>query len=353
MAVRKRGDSWYYDITMRGKRYRGVIPEARTKQQAKRVERKICDEIWEGKYGESQCKVKFSEFANGDYKDWISANKRSAQSDFSFLKTLVSFFGNMTLGNIKQIHVERFKQERMKAPVYGDRIRKPASVNRELACLSRLFSIARENGLVKEAPRVRLLREDNQRTRWLADDEEKKLMTALEASPTNLRLLVILALHTGMRLGEMTSLTWQQVDFTHGRINVTNTKTGRDRAVPLNDETFRMLYDLRQSSPIGDRVFDKLPRVSAAFAYQCKKAGIENFHFHDLRHTFATRIADEGTNPFIMKELLGHSTIQMTARYTHATDERMRQAVESLTNRKALRHKSVTSVADDMKAQTA
>jgi integrase len=222
------------------------------------------------------------------------------------------------LGSIKQIHVEQYKRERLEVPVGESKRRKPASMNRELACLSKLFSMARENGLLKEVPYIKLLREDNERKRYLTDSEEKQLMDALDLrNYVRHRPLVILALNTGMRAGEMVGLLWKQIDFHRNCINVTNTKSGKDRAIPLNNLTRDMLHGLRESDPAGERVFNDIPRVSKSFANLCRRAGIEDFHFHDLRHTFATRIADGGQNPFTIAYLLGHSNIQMTARYTH------------------------------------
>lgn len=133
-----------------------------------------------------------------------------------------------------------------------------------------------------------------------------------------------------MRLTEITSLTWQRVDFQRGCIYVTNTKNGKDRTIPMNDQTRSVLLSLRNTSGDADKVFTALPIISMAFPKACRKAGIEDFHFHDLRHTFATRLADSGVDVVTIAALLGHSTIQMATRYTHPTDERNRRAIQAL-----------------------
>jgi integrase len=332
-----------------------VIAEARTKAQAKRVEAILIDDLYSRRYGAAECKVKFSDFVETYYKPWITLHKRAAKSDFSLLNPLGRFFGGMTLGAIKQIHVDRYKRERINTLPQGKSTpRQPASINRELAVLSRLFSLARDNGVLQETPRIKLLREDNERKRYLSEDEERRLMDTLEVRRYGrLRPLVVIALNTGMRLGEIVGLRWQQIDFHRDHINVTNTKSGRDRVVPLNDKTRELLCNLRDTGPLRERVFNDLPRVSKSFSYLCKRAGIEDFHFHDLRHTFATRLADSGQNAFTMAALLGHSQIQMTARYAHPLDARLRQAVESLDVGSTSRHKSVTRLDGGVSAKTA
>ena len=175
--------------------------------------------------------------------------------------------------------------------------------------------------------KVRLLRMDNQRNRYLSEDEETRLMAILEGRRAHLRSIVILALHTGMRRGEILSLRWNEVDFARGLILVKRTKNGRDRMIPMNSIVRETLAAIRQEDvqvfPIND--------VKRSFVYACVKAKIADFRFHDLRHTAATRLADRGADAFQIAAILGHATIQMSARYTHATGHGLRRAMESLT----------------------
>jgi integrase len=329
MAIKKRGDTFYYDFSVRGVRYRGAIPEARTKYQAEQAESRIRDSVFDGKYGQAQSRIKFAEFAQKTYLPWALGSKRTGQDDEKHVGTLVGFFGNMPMVNISQILIEKFKRERAVSITRRGTLRRPASVNRELACLSKILSLARDNGYLREVPRIKLLREDNQRVRYLTRDEEECLLSSLTKSRIYLRPLVILALNTGMRLGEITGLTWQRVDFQRGCIYVTNTKNGKDRTLPMNEQARNVLLSLREEGD-AEKVFTSLPNVSMSFPKACRKAGIEDFHFHDLRHTFATRLADSGVDVVTIAALLGHSSIQMATRYTHPTDERNRRAIQAL-----------------------
>jgi integrase len=179
---------------------------------------------------------------------------------------------------------------------------------------------------------------DNQRNRYLSTDEETRLMAQLKGRRRHLYPLIALALGAGMRRGELLNLSWRNVDFLRGVIHVINTKTARDRVIPMSQSVREVLIEQRQTQE-GDLVFasrriakrrmdEGLVDVKKGFVAACIDAGIEDFHFHDLRHTFATRLGDAGCNATTIARLLGHSNIQMSLRYTHASDDSLRSAVE-------------------------
>jgi len=175
---------------------------------------------------------------------------------------------------------------------------------------------------------------DNQRKRYLSADEESKLMAQLTGRRKHLKPIVELALGTGMRRGELLTLTWRNVDFSRGVIHVTNTKSAKDRIVPMSQHVREVLLNLhasRKTSNVFDSTKGKAKRivdVKKGFAAACTGAKIVDFHFHDLRHTFATRLGDQGCTAITIATLLGHSSTKMTVRYTHATDPALRSAVE-------------------------
>jgi integrase len=335
MAVRKRGNHWYFDFMVRRARYRGAIPEARTKHQAEQAEARIRSEIFEGKYGQGKS-IRIREFAETIYLPWAESSKLSAETDKHHLRVIVAFFGDMPMRDISQIKVEKFKHELINKVTQKGTVRKPATVNRGLAVLSRVFSLAREYGYINSNPvsRVRKLREDNLRIRYLTEEEQGRLLDALSGSREWLRPVVVFALNTGMRMGEIASLCWPQVDFERGVISVRRTKTGKDRFVPINDEARDLLTEL-YSKRQGEQVFTeassrKINNISTAFARATEQAKIEDFHFHDLRHTAGTRMGEAGADLVTIAAVLGHSDLSMAARYTHPTDRGVRKAVESL-----------------------
>src|SRR5262249_6232698 len=172
----------------------------------------------------------------------------------------------------------------------------PASINRRLAALKRIFSVAIADGLCEANPvsRVKLLRENNQRVRLLNDDEETRLRAAIgdEWWP-----LVAIAIHTGLRQGEQFGLRWEHVDFATGILTVPRSKHGERRTVPLNETAREILRTLpsRLKSPFvfpsdtGETPLDPRNVMRRVFLPALRQAAIEAFRWHDLRHTFASR----------------------------------------------------------------
>ena len=131
-------------------------------------------------------------------------------------------------------------------------------------------------------------------------------MSALTGRRAYLRPIVVLALNTGMRRGEILGLEWKNIDLSRGLIYVTHTKSGKDRVIPLNQDARSALESLKR---VGPRVFN-VDWIKVAWAAALTDAKIDDFRFHDLRHTAATRLADAGTDAFTIAAILGHSTIQ-------------------------------------------
>jgi integrase len=214
------------------------------------------------------------------------------------------------------------------------RLRSPATVNRELSVLSKIFSLAFEAELVDENPcrRVRKLRVSNLCGHCLTAEEEEALFNEL-AGVEWVANIVLFALHTGMRRSEIFNLRWFDIDTTRETVHVRQSKNGRARAVPMNETVKVLLQNLPKASAhvfpspkTGGRVAD----VGRQFERAAKAAGLGGFRFHDLRHTAATRMAAAGVDPFTLAYIFGWSDIRMSMRYTHATNPNMRQAVRSL-----------------------
>jgi integrase len=257
-----------------------------------------------------------------------------------YCKVFVEFFGKKTFAQISPMMIERFKKERRESLTIHGKQRSPASVNRELEVLSKVFSMAADNGIIESNPvrKVNKLRLDNMRKRYLTVEEEQRLLNALSTKRAYLKPLVILAIHTGMRRGELLNLKWQNVDFVRSLIYVTNTKTGYDRDVPMNSLVKEILLELQRQNDGYEHVFANpatgvnVKEIKNGFRAACREAGISDFRSHDLRHTTGTRLADAGTDAFAIAEVLGHRSLQTTKRYTHATELRKRRAVEALAN---------------------
>lgn len=319
-----------------GKRYRKAIPEARTSEDAKAAEAAARLAVLSGAYDLPRKGQTFRDYAEQVYLPWCRENKRSDET--YKVAALVAFFGDKTFEQITPMLIERYKRERKNGLTRYGRPRSAASVNREIAVLSRIFTLAIRDKQTRKNPvaEVKKFREDNRRTRYLLPEEETRLLSQCVGDRAHLRAVLILAVHTGLRRGEILQLKKSDVDFLRGAIYVRNTKNGKDRYVPVNDVARAELLRLVERAGAQEYLFQNLKTKTyvkdfkRAFQKAREMAKLVNFRFHDCRHTFASRLAEQGVDAITIMELLGHSDLRMTARYTHATDPRKRQAVAKL-----------------------
>lgn len=350
MAVRKRGQSWVCDVTIDGRRVQKTIKGARTKTEALKAEAVIRTRMFERRYGIAEKPdCRFDKFVREGYLPYAKHNNKSYDRAEGIARVLCDYFGGRTLQEITPADIEGFKQERAQARTRGKKRKSinPATVNRELAVLSKVFSLAVDAGQIGVNPcgRVKNFRVSGGRVRYLTTDEEKKLLAQLQPHKW-VRDVVVTALHTGMRRGEIFNLQWFDVDSGRGLLHVRNTKSGRDRDVPINSVVRSLLESLPKTSGYvfpSPKTGGRMADVKSRFNPACDAAGLGGFRFHDLRHTAATRMIEAGIDIAAVREILGHADIRMTARYAHATSEAKRRAVEKLAEFGALGDAAVTN----------
>ena len=204
--------------------------------------------------------------------------------------------------------------------------------------LSKAFSLTvKEWEWMKENPvsKVPKEKENNERDRWLTEEEEMRLR---DKSPLWLRDIIVFDLHTGLRQDELLSLQWCRVSLIRKTIIIQESKNGKPRTLPLNQVAFGILEEKSKIRNLkNDLVFisnagTKIDRhnLRRSFNVAINNAGIQDFHFHDLRHTFATRLAQRGIDIYKISKLLGHHSIEMTQRYAHHCPDSLKDGVEVL-----------------------
>ena len=267
------------------------------------------------------------------------SRKRSVNEDQRILGHLSTYFGKDTpLADITASRISEYKAARLsrvwtigKGEVVERRL-STATVNRALALLRHLLRLAYEEWEVLEAvPRVRMEREAEGRLRWLTPEEATRLLAACaESRNGDLTDLVEFALFTGLRRGEVLGLTWERVDRARGVILLDVTKSGKRREVPLNSRADTVL--VRRGSKSSGLVFGTRKWDHFRSAWECAvdRAKLVDFHFHDLRHTFASWAVQRGASLQEVKDLLGHRSLTMTLRYGHLAPEHLRRAVARL-----------------------
>ncbi|MHC4196901.1 MAG: site-specific integrase [Planctomycetota bacterium] len=188
-----------------------------------------------------------------------------------------------------------------------------------------------EEDTLKKVRKVKLLKEPPGRLRFLSKEECQAL---IEVCSPHLRPIVVTALNSGMRKGEILRLRWEQVDLKHGFILLDITKNGERREIPINS-TLRATLEAIPHGPKSEYVFvdrngNPFKDVKRSFRTACRRAGISDFRFHDLRHTFASHLVMGGVDITTVKELLGHKTLTMTLRYAHLAPSHKVNAVRVL-----------------------
>jgi integrase len=234
------------------------------------------------------------------------------------------------------------KQELARGGKKGGPPRAAATVNRYLAALSVAFSYGRkELRWVRDNPvrDVGRMPEPKGRTRFLTSEEQAALLKACEPTP-DLRDLVVLALATGARVGELLGLKWPDVNLDRSRAIARDTKNGETRMLPLHGPAVDILHrrsKVRQNDSelvFPHRYKDAHQWYSRPFRAAVAKAGIKDFRFHDLRHTAATYLLESGATLAELAGVLGHKSLAMVKRYAHVSEEHASTVVERMTTRK-------------------
>jgi integrase len=280
------------------------------------------------------------------------AGMRSVRTERLRIRVLVDYFGDVPVTSITPARVERFKIERLETPTINKTERSIASVNRELETLRAILRYARNDGHISASPFEKASTpliskaDETKRTRVLTADEETRLLEACQ-KPTRAHLypLVIVALDTGARRGELLALRWSDINALQRRITLRamTTKTMQTRVVPLSSRLLVCLYqmtseggkapDARGGLPVNDDLVFNLKKFQNGWDAACDDAKISDLRFHDLRATFATRLISRGMPLEEVAKITGHSQVSMLyQRYIRNTSDAIARARMLLDN---------------------
>lgn len=347
--VRNGRTTWFARWWANGREYREAAPTKPLAAAilARRKLEKAENRILPGKV--KPCNVTVRELGKRFVEEWAATHKRSVARDRRVLRLHVNpRLGHKLIREVVALDVQRYQRKRLGEPYKPNEKAPPkpttaATVNREVALLKAMFNKAVEWGLLQANPLrgLKLLEEPEGRKPHLEPEAEAAL---LAACAPRLRAVVTLALHTGLRQGELLGLTWGAVDFRRGELTVERFKR-RERVteqVPMNETARAALEGLERRARVGDErpASDALvfgtgsgkpyANIRRDFHLAAVRAGLPGMHFHDCRHVYASRMVEEGADLRSLQELLGHRTLRMVERYTHTTDERKRALVARL-----------------------
>lgn len=275
-------------------------------------------------------------------RDVLPLKPKNAHNQWAQLEWWKSELGSLRLAEITPPKIAECRDRLLGVSSRTKKSRAPATVVRYLAVLSHAFTLAmKEWGWVDENPcrRVTKPKEPRGRVRYLSDDERTNLLSAsLSSSCASLYPVVVMAIATGMRKGEIINLRWSQIDFEREIVTLHETKNGERRAVPLTGhalETLRLLSDgrARDALVFPNATGLKPIEIAKAWSTAVAKAELTDFRFHDLRHTAASYMAQGGATGLDIAAVLGHKTLSMVKRYAHLGESRVRQVVTEMNRR--------------------
>lgn len=348
MYLRK--GNWVTEFYCNGVRFKKALGMGISKTVAKEREADYRKEVREGKHRVKARRIRFEKFTE-KYLEHARVNKKpkSAKRNEVSIGQLMPYFKGKLIGSIHPFQVEQYKKARK------DGGASPATVNRDVACLRNMMNKAIEWGYLQVNPiaKVKLLHEDNEVMWVLSPEEEARLLEECEKirqrkGAKYLRDLVEFALYSGMRQSEIFGLRRVNVHLEENYLLATDTKTHQDRPVPVN-ETMREILKRRMEKPGSDYVFcnhigDRLSHLSRGFKSARKQAGLirwevkgdktveVRFRFHDLRHTFGSRLGMNSVDLKTIMEIMGHKTAKMAMRYQHPSPSHKLEAVKDLDN---------------------
>jgi integrase len=343
MSIFKRGNKYWIGFRFNHQRHRYASPE-NSLAGAKVYEAIIRQKLARGESINPNPKKKeeeeipiFKDFSRKWFDVYVKSNNKYSEilNKKSVLRAhLVPFFGDKRIDKIKSLDIESFKAEKIKAGLCNK------TVNNLLIVLSKCFKMAEEWEVITSAPKLKLLKVPPQKVNSLTEEESQLLLDNCDGW---LKDMILVALKTGLRFGELIALEWSDIDFknnvmtvkksiSRGRIG--STKSNKIRYIPLQDEISQVLAARAKKSGFvfADNKNEPLkPKFCLTWLHKaCSRAGLRKIGWHSCRHGFGSHLAQKGVPILSIKDLLGHSDVQTTMRYAHLTQLATREAINTL-----------------------
>ncbi|MBP9854916.1 MAG: site-specific integrase [Candidatus Omnitrophica bacterium] len=341
-TIFKRGKKWGISyLNPQGKRIRKIVSPY--KETAQKILKKIETQLIEGKYldindeEKETADISFKEFSLRYIDMHIKLHNKNHYGQKGTVQLLINHFNDQRLNEIDRCAIQSFMAKRIKEI-------KPSSVNREISMLSSMYNRAIEWGVYKgsnPAKGIKKLPENNQRTRWLTRDEQSRLLNQCHGLT---KVIVLIALNSGMRWREIINLKWKQsqnsnyIDLQNEVffIHESQSKSKKSRYIPMAKSVKEILKNVSRGTSEYIFLNNKTGKPFGSIKFSYKKAlrmaEIKDFTFHDLRHTFASNLVMKGVDLYVVQKLLGHATINMTQRYAHLHPHQFRDAIRKLEN---------------------
>lgn len=328
MSLYKRDNVWWIHICQQGKRIRKSTGTS-DKKAAQRAHDQIKADLWKGNF----LKEKPSYLWMDAVVRWLaeSQHKKSLADDKAHLRWLDQYLRNYHLSEINRDLIEQIITAKLNEGV------RPSTVNRMMEILRAILRKAeREWEWLEKAPAIRMLKEENHRIRWITKEEAERLILNL---PAHLADMASFALLTGLRMSNITGLKWENLDLVrrHAWVHPDQAKAQKAIPVPLNVDAINVIW--KQIGKHHEYVFSYRGKPvskcnTKAWKKALQKTGIDNFRWHDLRHTWASWHVQNGTSLQELQQLGGWASFEMVLRYAHLSSDHLREAAERICDTK-------------------
>lgn len=339
MSIYKRGKNYWINIRFNGKRHRIPSPD-RTLAGSQSYEATLRRRLAQGKpmTDEPDTTILFSVFVERWLDTYVKNNNKPSEQlnkRTAVKNHLKPFFGKMELSKINALHVEEFKHKKQAEGKCNK------SINNYLGMLNKCLNCAQEWNIIKAIPKIKMLKVPPQKFNFLKEEEYNELLKqALKIGP-DFYNMVLFTLRTGVRVGELMGLKWGDIDFEKKVVTIKRSlvngimgspKSNKERSIPLSDDIYTILKknkELKDNYIFSDKIVSRFS-LNRALKKACKRAGVEVRGWHDLRHSFASKLANNGISLQIIQTLLGHSDLKMTQRYAHLEPVTLSEAIKTL-----------------------
>ena len=341
----QRGKIWYIRFADSNGEIQRESSGSTNKTVAKQLLAVRKAEVAQGKFKkvQKQEKVLFKDYAQ-EFLRWAKVNKKykSYLRYLTSIKQLIPFFGNRYMCDLKRKDIENYKAKR-KEKVSA------ATINRDLACMKKMYNNAIADELVEINPVVKIefFKEPARSPNFLSEEQAGCLLTACDNNAS--KTFVVLGLNTGMRLNEMLSLKWEQINFKDEMITLRDTKNNKEDSIPMNEMVLEQLQSLEQKSEYvickkdGTRYID----FRKQWIKLIKKANLVNITPHVLRHTWATALVRAKVDLMTIMELGRWSDLRLVNRYSHIDGDHRTREIKKLDGKFKSDTKSDTNQEND------
>lgn len=339
MSIFTRGNKYWINIRYNKIRYRLPSP-ANTKAGAIAYEASLRGRLAQGRpiMDERQESINFSQFADKWFNTYVMTNNKPSEQlnkRTAIKNHLKPFFGKMDIDKITALNIEEFKARKQAEGKCNK------SINNYLGMLGKCLNCAEEWGMIKNAPKIKPLKVPPQAFRFFTEQEYNQLLE--EAGKINKEFyeMVLFTLRTGVRVGELLALRWEDIDFEKQTVTIRRSivngiigspKSNKIRQIPLADDIFAIIKSKKQT--LNDFKFWSLEisrfSLNRALKRACGILGFKVGGWHDLRHTFASKLSNNGAPIQVVQTLLGHSDLKMTLRYAHLEPLTLSDAIKTL-----------------------